>query len=197
MIAALYVLPSGPYANLPDIDLWDESRDARLYSGPYKVVAHPPCERWGRYWSGGPSAKTKRKLGDDNGCFRRALSAVRVYGGILEHPEASHAWEAFGLERPLRSGGWTEPDKFGGRSCCVAQGHYGHRAQKLTWLYGVNIEFKDLIWGPCKGKARLDMGFHSSLERSKSTKLNLKRLTPKENNETPLPFRNLLLSMVR
>jgi hypothetical protein len=52
-LAALYVLRDGPY-NLPGIDLWDEKRDARKYRGPYPVVAHPPCERWGRYWGGGP-----------------------------------------------------------------------------------------------------------------------------------------------
>lgn len=30
-VAALYVLPDGPYANRPDVDLWDEQRDARLW----------------------------------------------------------------------------------------------------------------------------------------------------------------------
>ena len=41
MIAALYVLPDGPYANLPDVDPWDKARDARLYAGPHPVVAPP------------------------------------------------------------------------------------------------------------------------------------------------------------
>jgi hypothetical protein len=34
MIAALFVMPDGPYANRPDVDAWDESRDARKYAGP-------------------------------------------------------------------------------------------------------------------------------------------------------------------
>lgn len=47
MIAALYVQTDGVYADIPDVELWDEARDARLYTGPHPVVAHPPCQRWG------------------------------------------------------------------------------------------------------------------------------------------------------
>ena len=46
MIAALYVETNGVYYGLPDVDPWDEARDARLYDGPFPVVAHPPCPRW-------------------------------------------------------------------------------------------------------------------------------------------------------
>lgn len=53
MVAALYVTTGGVYFGLPGVDPWDETRDARRYSGPWPVVAHPPCQRWGRYWSGG------------------------------------------------------------------------------------------------------------------------------------------------
>lgn len=47
MIAALYVDPNGVYSGLPDVEVWDEARDARTYAGPWLVVAHPPCARWG------------------------------------------------------------------------------------------------------------------------------------------------------
>lgn len=87
IVAALYVDLRGPYAQMPGVECWDVSRDARKYVGPFPVVAHPPCERWGRYWGGGPSARVKRKLGDDGGCFEAALGSVRQYGGVLEHPE--------------------------------------------------------------------------------------------------------------
>lgn len=52
MIAALYVQTGGCYFGLPGVDPWDEARDARKYAGPYPVVAHPPCQRWGKFWAG-------------------------------------------------------------------------------------------------------------------------------------------------
>ncbi len=86
LIAALYVQTNGCYFGLPDVDPWDEKRDARAYAGLHPVIAHPPCERWGRYWSGGPSAKVRRKLGDDAGCFAAALASVRQWGGGIGTP---------------------------------------------------------------------------------------------------------------
>ena len=49
-VAALYVEPQGVYVGVPGVDPWDEKRDARKYAGPHPVVAHPPCQRWGRFW---------------------------------------------------------------------------------------------------------------------------------------------------
>jgi hypothetical protein len=76
MIAALFVDPKGVYSGLPEVDCWGEDRDARLYPGPWPVVAHPPCERWGKYWHGGPnsarSPRVRRIKGDDGGCFASA-----------------------------------------------------------------------------------------------------------------------------
>lgn len=198
MIAALYVLSDGPYSKHPKIDLWDKNRDARNYKGPHKVIAHPPCERWGRYWGGGPmlhGTDRQKLLGDDEQCFAHALWAVRTFGGVLEHPEASHAWRFYGLQKPPKEG-WSALDYYGGRTCCVAQGWYGHRAQKLTWLYGVNIEFKELKWGRCPGKMRLDEGFHSNDERASKVERRV-RTSARQNQETPTEFRDLLVSLVR
>jgi hypothetical protein len=86
MIAALYVHTGGVYFGLEGVDPWDETRDARLYAGPHPVVAHPPCERWGRYWGGGPSVKVPKAKGDDAGCFAAALEAVRCWDGTVEIP---------------------------------------------------------------------------------------------------------------
>jgi hypothetical protein len=191
MIAALFVETQGVYSGRSDIDVWDKARDARGYNGPWPVVAHPPCQRWGRYWSGGPSAKVKRIKGDDGGCFAAALAAVRRWGGILEHPEASHAWRHFHLNMPPRGGGWVMADWEGGWTCCVEQGHYGHRARKATWLYAHSIELSMLRWGSCGTRARLDGGWHhGDAERYAGP-----RLKTDECAATPIEFRDLLISM--
>ena len=197
-VAALFVLPDGPYRELAGVDIWDEKRDARLYEGPHRVVAHPPCERWGRYWHGGPSAKVRRNKGDDGGCFIAALEAVRRFGGVLEHPAASAAWRVFGLKRPPRSGGWVNADFRGGWTCCVDQGHYGHRAQKATWLYAAKVPLPLLKWGKSSGGIRLDDGYHSKEERRRATRTGIcQRLSRRQRLETPLPFRDLLLKIAR
>ena len=197
MIAALFVATNGPYFGLEGVDPWDALRDARKYSGPYPVIAHPPCQRWGRYWFGGPSAKVRKKLGDDDGCFESALNSVRNFKGVLEHPEASHAFKRFQLPIPSYGGGWSEPDRFGGRSICVAQGHYGHPAQKMTWLYGILDTYPTLISGRCFGKMRMDAGYHSKEERARAIKTGIcQRLSKKQRLLTPVPFRDLLISMV-
>ena len=68
-VAALYVEPKGCYVGVPGVDPWDEARDARTYAGPHPVVAHPPCQRWGRFWHGSTRKPHQYKLGDDGGCF--------------------------------------------------------------------------------------------------------------------------------
>lgn len=159
MIAALYVETEGSYFGLPGVDPWDQARDARKYAGPWPVVAHPPCQRWGKLWAGQPlhikiTGQRKTK-GDDAGCFEAALAAVRKWGGVLEHPWGSHAWPHFGLIVPPRIGGWVVADFEGGWTCCVEQGRYGHYARKPTLLYACGVELPLLDWGSV-GKPRLD-----------------------------------------
>lgn len=141
----------------------------------------------------------RRQKGDDGGCFAAALAAVRKWGGVLEHPEASSAWAAFGLIAPPKSGGWVGAGDFIGWTCCVEQGHYGHRARKATWLYAVRTALPDLIWGPSAAEARLDEGYHSAEERRRATKAKPagRRLTSREAAATPIPFRDLLIEIAR
>lgn len=201
MVAALYVQTNGCYFGLPDVDPWDVTRDARKYAGPHPVVAHPPCERWGRYWGGGPNPRAARhELGSDGGCLAAALAAVRKFGGIFEHPADSRAWSHFGLNSPPREGRWIAADFFGGWTCCVEQGHYGHRAQKATWLYACGVELPDLRWGHSNARGRIDESFASTAARRLARAAGIppvKRIAERERAATPLPFRDLLLSIAR
>lgn len=207
MIAALYVDHEGPYADTPGIDPWDAKRDARLYAGPYPVIAHPPCERWGRFARGQPG-NPRFKVGDDGGCFAAALNAVRTHGGVLEHPQGTLAFKRFGLPIPTanrrRSDGWTVPDAWGGRSCHVDQGAYGHKAQKPTWLYAVLPSYPELDWRrtwdmPCRIGGN---GYHSKRERAraKASSTFVAQVKPdlpaKERHLTPPAFRNRLMELV-
>lgn len=134
MIAALYVETNGCYFGLPGVDPWDINRDARTYQGPHPVVAHPPCERWGRFAEGSMTLKNKQ-AGDDAGCFKAALASLRRFGGILEHPAHSKAWPTFGIPTPPKAG-WLQIG-YQEWTCEVEQGHYGHPARKKTWLLAV------------------------------------------------------------
>lgn len=194
MIAALFVAKNGVYYGLDNVDPWDESRDARLYTGPHPVVAHPPCSRWCRL-AGLVEARWGHKRGDDGGCFKAALKAVRTYGGVLEHPAYSDAWKAFDLNEPPTGGGWVNADFYGGWTCYIEQGRYGHPAKKATWLYAIAKELPSLRWGHvavCDVKANVSWcGNHIW------SGVNRPRLSPKKASETPLEFRDILIKMAQ
>lgn len=135
-VAALFVEKAGVYAGLPFVDLWSLERDARLYSGPFPVVAHPPCARWCRL-ADLAHARGFRARGDDDGCFHSALVSVRKFGGVLEHPAWSSAWPTFSLP------GVGQADSYG-FSLGIAQSDFGHLARKATWLYICGVEPRSL-----------------------------------------------------
>ncbi len=196
MIAALYAETGGCYFGLPNVDPWDQARDARQYAGPWPVVAHPPCQRWGRFWHGSTRKPHQFKLGDDDGCFKSALSKLCRWGGVLEHPAHSKAWEAFGLPRPDCLGGWFT---VGGLSTCqVDQGHYGHFANKPTWLLACDTDLPELTWGP--GAQRIHPRALELHGYEKARRIGMMAMVGGKNktkirNATPIPFRDLLISI--
>lgn len=198
MIAALYIEAGGAYCDLAGVDPWDVTRDARTYAGPHPVVAHPPCERWGRFWHGSPRKPHQFALGDDGGCFAAALASVRQFGGVLEHPADSLAWKAHDLAAPPRSGGWVAADFLGGWTCYVEQGFYGHAARKPTWLYACGVALPSLRWG--RGEQRLDPvvlerhGYAYARRQGVVSLIGGKDKKAKR-NATPAIFRDLLLSI--
>lgn len=203
-VAALYVETDGCYFGLPDVDPWDEARDARRYAGPHPVVAHPPCQRWGKLWAGQPlwikRTGQRKKKGDDNGCFAAALDVVRRFGGVIEHPWGSHAWPHFGLKVPSRKGGWIKADEHGGWTCCVEQGGYGHYARKPTMLYAVGTDRPEIKWGETEARLDPEVVKRMGLKRAKrlgevGAKGGGKDSSPRIG--TPSPFRDLLLALAR
>jgi hypothetical protein len=184
MVAALFVETGGCYFGLPNVDPWDEQRDARLYAGPHPVVAHPPCDRWHQL-----SAVNHKRWGyvinDDGGCFASALEAVRKFGGVLEHPAESRAFKFHGIPEPVSDswqftidGDWVTE---------VWQSSYGHGARKRTWLlYRGKAMPPVLEWRRIAGKFQI--GFFDR---------KLPQLPKAERAATPKAFRDLLISIAR
>ncbi len=195
MIAALFVDPKGIYASMPDVAMWDEAKDARTYKGILPVVAHPPCQLWGRFaavnfkrWGG-----EHNRPGNDGGCFASALASalasVKEWGGVLEHPAFSNAWAAHGLDRP-DSGMWM-PVK-DGWVCEVWQSAYGHKARKRTWLfYCGNRKPIKMKWERPEGTHQI--GFHD--QRGKAR--NKPTVSGRAASATPKAFAEALINLAR
>lgn len=195
-VAALFVDPRGTYAGLPDVDLWDEARDARRYPGPHPVVAHPPCSRWCQL------AKLVEyrygyKRGDDGGCFASALESVRRWGGVLEHPAYTHAWPAYGLTPPPRGGGW-HLTLDGGWVCHVEQGRHGHAARKATWLYAFGArDLPKLHWGNSTAEENAGRAIVTWCKNRTFRNQHAKRIGKGKASATPIEFRDVLLAIAR
>lgn len=195
-VAALFVQKGGAYFGMPDVDPWDEARDARLYDGPFPVVAHPPCARWCRL-----AAFVEHvhgyKIGDDGGCFASALASVRRWGGVLEHPAYTKAWAAHALPRPPREGwGYT---LCGGAVCQVEQRHYGHRASKPTWLYvhGFAEEIAPLLWGTAPKPETSPLVGRLISQGLRARGVVVERMGKAERSRTPSEFKAILLDLAR
>jgi hypothetical protein len=190
-IAALFVETNGCYFNLPHVDCWDINRDARLYTGPHPVVAHPPCQLWGRFahvnykrWGG-----EHNKPGNDNGCFHSAIFNVYQFGGVLEHPAYSDAWKIYSLPRPI-FGKWKFENDLWVTE--VWQSAYGHKARKKTWLcYHGRPEPLGLKWDKIEGEYQI--GFHDQ----RGYEANKPTVSGKEASRTPIEFRDTLLNLAR
>lgn len=188
-IAALFVQPFGAYFARPGVDLWDESRDARKYVGPHPVVAHPPCGCWCKPLAKVNQTRYGHKIGDDDGCFEKALESVREFGGVLEHPANSYAWDRYELSKPVRGQWLSSDDRADAWVTEVSQSAYGHKARKRTWLYYVGPRPPELDWSDPKGT-------HLTSWLQRTSRI-APRITKKEADKTPPAFRDLLISLAR
>ena len=188
MIAALFVATKGVYFGLPDVDPWDEMRDARKYPGPYPVVAHPPCGTF----------STIRHLSKADhieamSCADAAARAVRDWGGVLEQPAGSKMWKVFGFPRP--GDPWIDP--WGGCSWEVQQCDFGHPARKRTWLYCVRTIRPSWGWPTrepthwCSGGRTKRPGMGATVPDG------IKVCSAQQRSRTPTEFRDSLARLAR
>lgn len=113
MTTVLFTRKNSIYKKL-GCDCWDIDRDARLYLGNGKVIAHPPCRAWGRF------AHRSKHTDDEKQLALWTLNHIRAFGGIMEHPATSQVWR------------WLKPND---KTIVIDQLWFGHRAQKRTRLF--------------------------------------------------------------
>ena len=137
-VAILCAARRSVYHSLPDLEVYDEARDARTFAGGMSIVAHPPCRRWTTY---GDNMTRRLKLDPAEVAAEKDLGVwcaeqVKEWGGILEQPAKSRLWAAAGLPLP---GSPQSADSF---SLAVWQSWWGFEARKATWLYfrGIQLE---------------------------------------------------------
>jgi hypothetical protein len=169
-VSALFVRGDSVYKAL-GVECWDEARDARTYSGPGPVVAHPPCRGWGRLRQ---FAKVRP---DERSLAVLAVRFVREFGGVLEHPHGSSLWGACGLPRPSEA-----RDAWGGFTLLLDQGWWGHPAPKPTWVYVCGVRPVAVPSMPVQARRAVGRTTH---------------LDVADRERTPEPFARWLVSLAR
>ena len=116
-----------------------------------------------------------------------------MFGGVLEHPSHSSAWKYHGFNKPVR-GAWSVAriDDLRWWTTEVDQGNYGHDAIKGTWLLACNVTvLPSLEWSKANGLPLSGPGHKGFTAVEYMSSSDPRRKT------TPIPFRDLLLSMAR
>lgn len=181
-VAALFVRTDSVYKILQGVDAWDEVRDARRWPGGDPLVAHPPCRLWGklRQFAKAADPQAERMLAI------QAIQAVQTFGGVLEHPAESTLWAHCGLPLPGRA-----PDRFGGWTGEIRQCDWGHKAEKLTWIYIVGCHPDDLPELPPHAEP---VGV---IKPQRGVPRMLKIVTKAEREHTPPPLAEWLVELAR
>ncbi len=167
-VAALFVRSDSVYKSLPGVDCWDSTRDASRYDRSFPVVCHPPCRSWGRLRQFSKPRPGEKELA------LKALSFVRAFGGVLEHPKGSTLFKTSGLPGP------GERDMFGGFILGIDQSWFGHRARKASLLYICGCQPRSLPPIPL----RFDI-----------IATDVEHMGKAEREKTPLPFAKWLVDL--
>jgi hypothetical protein len=176
-VAVLFARVDSIYKTLPGCAVYDELIDATTYRGGHPVIAHPPCRLWGKLYKLSTAPESERELA----LF--AVDTVRRCGGVLEHPAHSKLWRAKELPPP------GERDAFGGQTLEVAQFWFGHRAEKLTWLYVCHAQHVP-PW-------QLPIGEPEHVIGASRNRRWRPEVSKREREATPLPFALWLCDLAR
>ncbi len=161
VIAVLCVAKKSAYRAIEGLELFDQARDARTFSGGMPVIAHPPCRRWTRYGMAMMKAREmrygivtpEREIKEERELGVFCARQVVENGGILEQPAGSNLFAAVGLPLP---GSSQSPYSF---SLHVWQSWWGYPVKKGTWLYFRGIREDEIVipfrlWNPLPGQQR-------------------------------------------
>lgn len=189
-VAVLFARSDSVYKGLPGCDVWDMERDARKWPGGASVVAHPPCRAWGRL------RKLAKPRPDEKELALFAVAQVRAWGGVLEHPAWSSLWPEAGLPLPGERDGW------GGWTLPIAQQWFGHKAEKLTFIYVVGVSPQDvppvpLVLGRASHVIAGSGRFSDGRRRKKGDVGWRPEVTPAEREHTPKPLAIWLCDVAR
>ena len=126
-IPVLFTQNLSLYNTYEIFDCYDITRNAFTFTDRCPLIAHPPCRLFSRLRQFSTADRKEKQ------CAYFALSQVRMFGGILEHPRSSTLWKNgnFNLS--------GEIDNYGGFLRSVNLSWFGYPAQKKTMLYFVGI----------------------------------------------------------
>ena len=127
MIPVLFTQEKSNYDKIKLFDCYDIKRNALSFNGRVPLIAHPPCRKFSKLRGLSTAPLSEKKL-----AFF-ALSKVRQFGGILEHPRSSTLWinGNFNLDGSI--------DTYGGFLRSVDLSWFGFPARKATMLYFCGI----------------------------------------------------------
>ncbi len=179
-VVALFCRSDSVYKTIAGVDVWDKERDARKWQGGRPIIAHPPCRAWGRLRHCAKAPPGEKALA------LWAVSQVRKYGGVLEHPMHSTLWSEAGLPAEGMK------DAHGGFTIIVDQFWFGHRARKRTLLYICGCKPSDVPKMPIRlGEAPCTVGLYSGRDKRTCRPSIAKR----EYDATPEPFAKWLVQV--
>lgn len=128
-VAVLCVARNSIYKSMQGVDVYDDIRDARSFTGGMPIVAHPPCRSWSAY-----CRHQAKPLPGEKDLAPYCVDWLEKCGGVLEHPAHSTLWSDLRLPRPGEravNGFW---------SMHVQQVWWGDSRTKNTWLLFSGIE---------------------------------------------------------